>query len=115
MKVITISNIHIGSLIKAKVADRGISETELSTMIFCHPSTIYDMYKRKSINTELLWKISIALEYNFFTDIYGESLDKIFNRQDYGTITIAVSTEKVSIERNNGMVRITEYRKYLEK
>ena len=63
-----ICNIRIGPIIKKKVTDGGISEIELSKMIHCHPSTIYDMYKRKSINTELLWKISTALEFDFFTD-----------------------------------------------
>jgi len=108
--------IHIGAIIKQKVAERGISEVELSKLIPCHSSTIYNMYKRKSINTELLWNISVALDYNLFTDVYGESLDKVLmHRKDFGTTTITLTGEKVSVERNNGTVRITEYRKYAEK
>jgi len=111
-----INNIHIGSIIKAKAVERGISETELSKRIHCHNSNIHYLYKKKSINTEQLWKISMALEFDFFTEIYGESLpNSIANKLNSNTTTIVVSSEKVSIERNNGMIKVTEYRKTIEK
>jgi lambda repressor-like predicted transcriptional regulator len=111
----TTPNIHIGSIIKAKVAERGFSEIELSKMINCHPSTIYNMYKREWMNTELLWKFSIALEYDFFTDIYGENMAKRFIKKDFGITTIVVSSDKVSVERNDGVALITEYKKITDK
>jgi hypothetical protein len=111
-----INNIHIGSIIRAKAAERGISETQLVKMINCHISTVHYIYERKRINTEQLWQISEALGYNFFTEIYGNSLpDHITNKANSDTTTIVISSDKISIERNNGMTKITEYRKIPEK
>jgi len=108
-------NIHIGSIIRAKAAERGISETELATMINCHSSTAHYIYKNESINTERLWQISIALNYNFFTEIYGVSIaPMIKNSQDNETVNIMVSPDKVIIEKKNGITQITEYRKNSE-
>ena len=109
-------DIHIGSIIKAKAVERGISETQLAKIIHRHYSAIHYIYKKGSINTEQLWQISVALEYDFFTEIYGESLpDHVTNKTNFKTTTIVVSSEKVSIEQNNGIVKITEYRKISEK
>ena len=112
----TLPNIHIGSIIKAKAAERKISEVQLAKMIHCDNSTIHDIYNRKSINTEQLWKISEALEYDFFTEAYSKNLSqKVTDRQDFGTITITVSTDKISIVQNNGFVKIAEYGKNTDK
>jgi len=85
-------------------------------MIHCHFSTIHDIYKRKSINTDQLWKISEALQYNFFTEIYGNGLKQVLkNNDDYDVITIVLSADKISLERDNGTMQKTEYRKISEK
>jgi len=111
-----INNIHIGSIIKAKAAEKRVSETQLAKIIHCHISTVHYLYKKKSINTEQLWKISMALEYDFFTEVYGESLpDDITDKANSHTTTIVFSSEKVSIERKHGITKIIEYRKTPEK
>ena len=108
-------DIHIGSMIKAKAAEKKITEVQLAKMILCDNSTIHDIYRRKSINSEQLWKISMALEYDFF-EIYRNNLPKtITNRQDFDTATIVISVNKISIERNNGMTKKIEYEKISEK
>jgi len=110
------NKIHIGKIIKDVVIKKGILDTKLSHILGCHPSNLINIYKRESIKTDLLWQISIALEYNFFTEIYGFSLDLVLNNKtDYGTMNIAVSGEKVSVEYNKGNIRTIEYRKYSEK
>jgi len=110
-----IPDIHIGSIIKAKAAERGVTEVQLAKMIHCHFSNIHYLYKKKSVNTEQLWNISIALKYDFFTEIYGKNLpDEVVNRQDSGTTTIVISKDKISIEQNNGIVKTTEYNLHSE-
>ena len=109
----TPSNIHIGSLIRAKAAERGISETKLALMINCHISTVHYIYERETINSEQLWKISIALNYNFFTETYGISLTPLIeNHENNSTINIIIASDKVIIEKKNGITQITEYRIY---
>jgi len=109
-------NIHIGSIIKAKASERGISETRLAQMIHCSCSTMNDIYRRTSINTEQLRKISEVLEYNFFTEIYGKYIDSVLpHKQHFGTITIVIDDDEVCIEQKNGISKITEYTKKYEK
>jgi len=112
----TINNIHIGSVIKALVKQQRISNVEFASMIHCDPSNLIDVYKRHNINSELLWKISIALQYDFFTEIYGDALNQFLKiKPDYGTTSIVISTEKISVEHNKGTTRTIEYRKVSEK
>jgi len=107
-----ISNIHIGSIIKEKAEAKGISQKELSKRISCCPSTITDIFQRKSINTEQLWLISVALEYDFFTEIYSKTLpETLTDNKSFGVIPIEVSKEKIIVEKNNGIIEIAEYTK----
>ena len=110
------NNTHIGSIIKAIVKQQRLSDTKFASMIHCHPSTLVDIYKRHYINTELLWKISIALKYDFFTEIYGAELNQLLkNKSDCGIISFVFSAEKISVQHNKGTTRIVEYRKFSEK
>lgn len=43
-----------------------IGPTELGTMINTSKQNVYGIYKRKSIDTQLLAKISLALNHDFF-------------------------------------------------
>ena len=112
----TNNNIHIGSIIKAIVKQQRISDMEFASMIHCHPTTLVDIYKRHDINSGLLWKISVALGYNFYTDIYGAELSRLLkNKPDDGITNIVVSAEKISITYHKGTARVVEYRKFSEK
>jgi transcriptional regulator with XRE-family HTH domain len=105
-----IKNIHIGSIIKAIAANRGITGTQLAKMIYCHTSTIHYIYKNKNINAELLWKIAVALNYDFFTEVYSDSLpETVTKRDDSETTTIFISSKSVSIKRNMGITKIMEF------
>ena len=107
-----INNIHIGSLIKEKAAAKGISQKKLAKRISCCPSTITDIVQRKSINTEQLWLISVALEFDFFTEIYAKILpETLIEKKDFGVITIEVLKEKIVVKRKNGITEIAEYTK----
>ena len=115
-KIETHNDIHIGSIIKAITMDRKITKTVLGQMINCHISTIHDIYNRKSITTDLLWQISIALEFDFFTHIYGDRLDDILcSDEDSAITTIVLTQDKVTIEQKKGISKISEYAKVSEK
>lgn len=51
---------------KKKLKDRGMSNAEFARRINTHVRNFYDIFKRKSIDTELLKKISLVLEFDFF-------------------------------------------------
>jgi plasmid maintenance system antidote protein VapI len=63
-------NVHIGELIKKKIKERGIKITDFAKAIHCNRNNVYSIFRRKSIDIELLLLISRELEYDFITEIY---------------------------------------------
>lgn len=58
--------IHIGSIIKKKFEERGLSASWFAKELCCDRTNVYSIFKRESIDTALLEKISIILEHDFF-------------------------------------------------
>jgi len=74
-------NIHIGSLIKEQFekkmeSDKHFNKTVFANMIHVHRSTIYPMFEHKSIDIDLLMRISEALGYDFIKEVYSEKQDE---------------------------------------
>jgi len=104
-----IEDINIGLFIEAIATRRGISNAQLAKMIHRDPSTVCDIYNRKNINTEQLWQISKALEYNFFTEVYGNNFDsEHHNGKDLDSITIFVPSDRITVKQRGRMITITE-------
>lgn len=93
--------ITIGEKIKKRAKELRIGPTELGEMINTSKQNIYGIYKRKSIDTETLRKLSIALEYDFFE--YYRHEDKKHAK----TSEPAIAYEK----KNKKMVSAEEYEK----
>jgi plasmid maintenance system antidote protein VapI len=58
--------LHIGELIKAELARQGRSITWLAEQLNCSRQNAYKIFRRKWIYTDLLLRISIILDYDFF-------------------------------------------------
>ncbi len=67
-------NIHIGNLIRKKLEDTGMSKSELSRRINKSRQNVNHILSRKSIDTDLLLRISGALRFDFFHLFSEESL-----------------------------------------
>lgn len=67
-------NVHIGSIIRAKLEESSLSIAEFAERINRTRPTVYDIFNRKSIDTDLLIKISEVLEYNFLQEVYLEDV-----------------------------------------
>lgn len=68
--------IHIGSLIKQTLDERGQSYSWLARQIYTDVSNVPKILKRKSISTDLLMRISLAMHTNFFlyfNDFYARN------------------------------------------
>lgn len=68
--------IHIGELIKARLEQVERSPGWLARRINCDRTNIYKIFQRQSIDTELLARISKALEYDFFLDLSIEQKNR---------------------------------------
>ncbi|MDR0754301.1 MAG: helix-turn-helix domain-containing protein [Prevotellaceae bacterium] len=60
------NEIHIGNIIRQKVNQSSLSVAEFAKRINKTRENVYDIFKRSSIDTELLSQISKVLNYDFF-------------------------------------------------
>ena len=58
--------IHIGRIIKKRFEDQGVSASWFAKQLCCDRTNIYSIFKRESIDTQLLTKISAILKHDFF-------------------------------------------------
>lgn len=66
--------IHIGSIIKDIFDKKGASVSWFAKQLCCDRTNIYSIFKRESIDTSLLVKISTILNHDFFR-YYSQNLE----------------------------------------
>jgi len=86
--------IHIGSIIKQKVAESNMTIHEFADRINCERTTVYDIYERKNIDSELLIRISEALNFDFYNEIYFDKKTDHFSKK----VLIAFEIEEKDID-----------------
>ena len=62
---------HIGEKVRARAKELRIGPTELGKMIKTSKQNVYGIFERKSMDTELLQKLSKVLEFDFFVYYYS--------------------------------------------
>ena len=67
--------IHIGKLIEEELRRQERSVTWFADKLCCERTNVYSIFKRQSIDTVLLLRISLVLHRNFFS-VYLEELEK---------------------------------------
>lgn len=60
--------VHIGSLIEQELRRQERSVTWFASKLHCDRSNVYKIFKKQSIDTQLLEKIGIILQRNFFME-----------------------------------------------
>lgn len=72
---------HLGKKIHAVMTIRGKNAVWLASEIGCERTNVYNIFHRRSIDTELLKRICIILSYNFFHDL-SEDVQREFGHID---------------------------------
>jgi len=95
-----LKDIYIGKLIKEKFdakrkSDKNFTKAEFARRLGIHRSTIYPLFKQKSLDIELLIAISEVLEYDFIEEIYIANQKTKENIQNRIVIEIEVSEEQL--------------------
>jgi hypothetical protein len=68
-----LKEIYLGQLIKQRVSECDISVTRISKFLKCSEEEVEKIYEKKSIEVDVLLKLSKLLEYDFFR-IYSQHL-----------------------------------------
>lgn len=58
--------VHIGEAIKNELQRQERSISWFARKLYCDRSNVYDIFKRESIDTKLLLRVCLILNYNFF-------------------------------------------------
>jgi len=86
-------SIHIGSIIKQKVKERFMTKKEFADKIICGRTNVYNIFKKQSINSDLIYRISKALNYDFYNEVYFGRKTNHFSKKIH--ITIEFDGEKI--------------------
>lgn len=70
--------IHIGKLIEEEVHRQERTVTWFARKLYCDRTNVYSIFKRESIDTALLLRISIVLHHNFFNYYIHELKERDF-------------------------------------
>lgn len=68
--------IHIGKLIEAELRRQERSVAWFARSLPCERTNVYDIFKRRSIDTEMLLRISVVLRHDFFRYYTEETADR---------------------------------------
>ena len=71
------SNIHIGHLIREQLKADDRSVSWLAREIHCSRNHIYKIFNKPSLDSNLILKISVAMNYNFFQYYTAEFFENI--------------------------------------
>ncbi len=65
--------IHIGKLIEAELRRQERTVSWFARKLYCERTNVYDIFKRRSIDTDMLLRISFVLHHNFFRYYWCEA------------------------------------------
>ena len=69
---------HIGNVLRDKLKQDGRSVVWLAHELGCHRTNVYNLFDKYSIDTQLLARISVIMNHNFF-NLYKEEVDEKLN------------------------------------
>lgn len=69
------SHLHIGHIIQDKVKEEQISVSQFARELHCNRTNVYDIFERQSLDTNLLRRISVILNTDFFEILSNEMKD----------------------------------------
>ena len=72
------NKINIGQVIQEKKEQLGFGTTELANKTYIDKRRLYRIFKKKSIDTDDLFELSIQLSCDFFK-LYSDELAKVLN------------------------------------
>lgn len=101
-EIISIPDIHVGNMILEYLKSNEISQAKLARGLKVDSSYLNRLLKKKSIETDRLFQISLVLDYNFFAVFCNDSV----NTDGYYSITIP--DLGIQIERQMKAIKMTQ-------
>lgn len=71
---------HIGNILRERLRAEGKSVVWLARELGCHRTNVYNLFDKYSLDTVLLERLSVILNYNFF-ELYSEETREKMKRK----------------------------------
>ena len=101
-------NVHIGQLIKSVFDESGMTVSELARQLRCERTNVYTIFKRRTVDVELLASLSEILNHNFLDDamqLYG--LTATYSPK----LNLCISLDEFNTEKMQHLVEVlTEFK-----
>ena len=102
--------VHIGSIIHRRAKAMRMGPTELGVKIETSKQNVYGIFKRSSIDTALLHRISVALSHDFFQYL-SENLRSVGGLPDAPPVaaeeaTAAATQQRIAFDENAYLRRL---------
>ena len=62
------NDVHIGQIIKSVFDESGMTVSELAQCLRCERTNVYTIFRRRTVDVELLARLSEILSHNFLDD-----------------------------------------------
>lgn len=102
-EILNIPDIHVGNMILDYLKSHDRTQSYLARILEMNVANLNKILKKKSMETERLFEISMKLDYNFFA-VFGNDL----NLTDSGTYKITMPELGLHIERRMRDLRMTQ-------
>jgi plasmid maintenance system antidote protein VapI len=70
-------HIHIGNLIKERLKEEHKTVVWLAQELGCHRTNVYNIFDKCSLDTNIIRRISIIMQYNFFDYLQEDTQKQI--------------------------------------
>ena len=94
---------HVGNMLKARIKFRRISRASVARLLKRKPQTFNEFTKKHTLQTEILWQISVVMKHNFFADLAVQlPTDFTTHAPD---LTLALQEELEQLREENKLLR----------
>jgi len=100
--------VSIGKIIEKIVREKRFPITEFAQKINTNRNNVYDIFRRDTIDTGLLLKISEVLEHDFFTDLLSDVSTTEKTAHSTNQVSTDITLLKKRIEELEKELKITQ-------
>lgn len=94
--------IDIGKLIQEEMERQERSVSWLARKLFCDRTNVYKIFKRTTIDTDLLMRISVVLDCDFFS-VYVDAIEELSQGNGGGVLSLPTTGRNID---KGGMSRL---------